>query len=566
MTSDLWQRLKPLFHAALDRDPAERAEFIEKACANDSELKFQLIALVRAEEQGTESFASPLVNLPGLLDKEPVRFHEGQVILDRFRIVRSIDKGGMGEVYEATDLQLGTIALKTIRQDIVSSRNVFERFRQEVQLARRVSGPQVCRIHELFLLPAADGDRPTAFLTMEFLDGVTLSRKLKNDGPMPWKEALTVALDICEGLRLIHDKGIIHRDLKSGNIMLCKHDGSTRTVVMDFGLAHDLSIDSSSGDTTATVVPLHTVAGVILGTPAYMAPEQFEPGRPVSPATDIYALGIILYELVTGIQPYSANTPIAAAIRRAQHLKPASSVQHAVPRHWDRIIDRCLEPEPEKRFQSAADVAKALRAGPANLANIRSDRPWVIRIAYVLIAASLSWSGFVWWQARQQYHPSPEALHWYDTGLSALREGNYTRATRSLDAALSRDPHFAMAHVRMAEAWSNLDFQSDAQRELLIRHACGGISPAARSHVSGCDPRKRYEELSKRNRALPPNSGPPALRSKAFGIRRPRHGLRARRRSEPCSAKLCSGGVTGRRQSRPLHAYCSTPKPSAPPA
>jgi len=467
MTSELWQRLKPLFHAALDRGPAERAEFIENACPNDPELKFQLIALVRAEEQGTESLASPLVNLPGLLDKEPVRFHEGQVILDRFRIVRSIDKGGMGEVYEATDLQLGTIALKTIRQDIVSSRNVFERFRQEVQLARRVSGPQVCRIHELFLLPAADGDRPTAFLTMEFLDGVTLSRKLKNDGPMPWKEALTVALDICEGLRLIHDKGIIHRDLKSGNIMLCKHDGSTRTVVMDFGLAHDLSIDSSSGDTTATVVPLHTVAGVILGTPAYMAPEQFEPGRPVSPATDIYALGIILYELVTGIHPYSANTPIGAAIRRAQHRKPASSIQRDVPRHLDHIIERCLEFEPEKRFQSAAEAAKALRAGPANLENLRRDRPWLLRAGYALAFALFAWSALLWWQERQQYHPGTEAQHWYDAGVAALREGDYTKATRSLETAVEREPKFAMGHARLAEAWIDLDFQNDAQREML---------------------------------------------------------------------------------------------------
>jgi hypothetical protein len=204
-----------------------------------------------------------------------------------------------------------------------------------------------------------------------------------------------------------------------------------------------------------------------MGTPAYMAPEQFE-GRPVSPATDIYALGIILYELITGIHPYSAGTPIAAAIRRAKHPKPASSVQRAIPRHWDRIIARCLEFEPDKRFQSATEVAKALRTGPANLANLKDDRPWVIWLAYVLMFVFASSSAFRWWQARQQYHPSAEALHWYDAGLAALREWNYTRATRSLDAALSQDPHFVMAHVRMAEAWYNLDFQSDAQREMLI--------------------------------------------------------------------------------------------------
>jgi Protein kinase domain len=467
MTPELWQRLKPLFHGALDRDPAERAAYIDVACAGDPELKLQLRALLQAEEQGTQSFDQPFGNLPNLLNDTTVRFHPDQVILDRFRIVRSIGTGGMGEVYEAVDLQLGTIALKTIRRDIASSKDVFERFRQEVQLARKVSGPQVCRIHELFLLPASGRQPATAFLTMEFLDGVTLARKLHDDGPLTRKEALPVALDICEGLRLIHEKGIVHRDLKSGNIMVCGKNGSIRTVVMDFGLAHDFSTYSASEDTTTPTEPPRTVVGAVIGTPAYMAPEQFE-GQPVSPATDIYALGIILYELVTGVHPYSADTPIAAAIRRAKPLKPASSVQHAVPRHWDRIIKCCLEPEPEKRFQSAAEVAKALSAGPANLANIRSDRPWVIWAAYILMVLLASRTGYLVWLARQQYHPSADAHYWYDKGLSALREGNYTRATRSLDEALSREPHYVMAHVRMAEAWSNLDFQSDAQREMLI--------------------------------------------------------------------------------------------------
>ena len=468
MTPELWQRLKPLFHAALDRDPAQRAQFIDDACADDPELKHHLNALVQAQEQETQSLDSPLLDLHNLLKDEPQRFHDGELILDRFRIVRSIDTGGMGEVYEAVDLQLGTIALKTIRQDIVSSRDVFERFRQEVQLARRVSGPQVCRIHELYLLPASGRQPATAFLTMEFLDGVTLTRKLRDEGPMVWKEALPVALEICEGLRLIHEQGIIHRDLKTGNIMICKQNGAMRAVLMDFGLAHDFSNYSRPQATTALPPPFHTMAGNIAGTPTSMAPEQFKPGSAVSPATDIYALGIILYQLVTGIHPYSADTPLAAAIRRAKHLKPASYIQRAVPRHLDHIIERCLEFEPEKRFQSAPEVAKALRTGPANLTNIRTDRPWVIWIAYVLMAGFLSWSAFLWWQVHQQYHPSAEAHYWYDKGLSALREGNYTGATRSLEEALSRDPNYVMAHVRMAEAWNDLDFQSDAQREMLI--------------------------------------------------------------------------------------------------
>lgn len=514
MTPELWQRLKPLFHAAVDRDPAERAEFIDEVCAEDPELKLQLNALVHAEEQGTEALGGPLVDLRSLVNNRAVGFHADQVILDRFRIVRSIGTGGMGEVYEAVDLQLGTIALKTIRQDIASSKNAFERFRHEVQLARRVSGPQVCRIHELFLLPASGRQPATSFLTMELLDGVTLTSKLRDDGPMAWKEALPLALEICEGLRLIHEKGIIHRDLKTGNIMVCKHNGSTRTVLMDFGLAHDFSTNSDSGDPTAAHAPFQTMAGAIMGTPAYMAPEQFE-GGPVSPATDIYALGIILYEMVTGIHPYSSNTPIAAAIRRAKHPMPASSIQRAIPRHWDRIIERCLEFEPEKRFQSAAEVSKALRAGPANLANLRDDQPWVIPVAYVLMVAFLSWSTFLWWQARQQYHPGTEALRWYDAGVAALGEGNNVKATRSLQQAIAQDNHFVMAHARLAEAWANLDFDGNAQRELLVATPGGReLQPIDRMYLEGIhaivtkDPSSQIRTYRQILDRLPPDKKP----------------------------------------------------------
>ena len=196
-------------------------------------------------------YDAPLAHLNGFLDDKSARFQPGELVLGRFRIIRPIGKGGMGEVYEAEDLQLGTIALKTIRHGIASSSDAFERFRQEVQLARRVSGPQVCRIHELYLLPASGRFEATAFLTMEYLDGITLYEKIQRDGPLPWKEALNITLEICEGLRLIHEKGIIHRDLKTGNIMLCKQAGATRIVLMDFGLARDFSADASKSDSSS---------------------------------------------------------------------------------------------------------------------------------------------------------------------------------------------------------------------------------------------------------------------------------------------------------------------------
>jgi tetratricopeptide (TPR) repeat protein len=468
MTPELWQRLKPLFHAALEEDTQNRAAFIDAACGRDLELKKQLVQLLEAEQQDTGSLDAPLAHLNGFMDNTGARFQSNELVLGRFRIIRPVGKGGMGEVYEAEDLQLGVVALKTIRHGIASSSDAFERFRQEVQLARRVSGPEVCRIHELYLLPASGKHEATAFLTMEYLDGITLYEKILRDGPLPWKEALNIALEICEGLRLIHEKGIIHRDLKTGNIMLCQQAGATRVVLMDFGLARDFSEDALKKESASTTDrPAKTRPQMIMGTPEYMAPEQFE-AKPVSPATDIYALGIILYELVTGLHPYAADTPVAAAIRRGRLPPPPSSLRARIPGQCDRVIARCLEYDPEKRFQSAKEVAKALRAGPANIENLKKDRPWVLWFASAIVLGLFAGSAFFFWQSRQYYRPNPEALRWYNAGVAALREGNNVKATRSLQEAVAQDNHFVMAHARLAEAWANLDFDGNAQRELLL--------------------------------------------------------------------------------------------------
>ncbi len=464
MTPELWQRLKPLFHAALERNAEERVAFVTSACNGDPELKAHLNKLLEAEARSTGSLAMPFVPVGDFSSADSTRFQDGETVLGRFRIVRLIGHGGMGEVYEAEDLQLGRIALKTIRREIALSPNAFGRFRQEVLLARKITGPQVCRIHELFLLPATDGHEATVFLTMEYLDGETLAARLAREGPILWKQALHIALDLCEGLRLIHAEGIIHRDLKSGNIMLCPHGKGIRTVLMDFGLAQDFE-STGSGSRDASVE--RRSAPRIVGTPEYMAPEQFEGGA-ISPATDIYALGIVFYEMITGVHPYSGPTPIAAAIRRARHPASPSTVAAKVPPQWDRVIECCLEYEPAQRFQSAEEVTDALRPGFANLRYLHKDRPWVFRALCALVLLAVGWSTYRLWQIRHYYHPSAEAQRWYNSGVASLREGNYVKATRSLQAALTEEPRFVMAHARLAEAWSNLDFQGSAQKEMLI--------------------------------------------------------------------------------------------------
>jgi len=355
MTPSLWQRIKPVYEAALKTPKDERAQFVSDVCGDDRELGKKLSALQKPTgSDETEPHYSPVTGLTNLVQIHAKPFSVGELLLGRFEILRHLGNGGMGDVYEAMDLELGRIALKTIRSDIISSQDMLSRFRKEVQLARRISDPHICRIHELFFIADEASGSSRAFLTMELLEGITLADKLCKFGPLSWTEAQKISIQICEGLQAIHREGIIHRDLKSRNIMLGSRNGETCAILMDFGLARELATLTSGTLTECTE------AGVIVGTPDYMAPEQFE-GKELSPATDIYSLGIVLYELVTGKHPFAASSPIGAAVSRGRRPRPASSLKKGLPGRCDVIIGKCLEFDPANRYQSAKEVADDLR-------------------------------------------------------------------------------------------------------------------------------------------------------------------------------------------------------------
>ena len=357
VTAAQWERLKPLFDEAIELPAAERAEFLVRLRAEDAEIAAQLGSLLD-QEGTTVTVNEPLVGLndflpQDFLHKEKHFFRDGEMIIERFRIVRFLGRGGMGEVYQAQDMQLGEVALKTLRPGVALGEDSMLRFRQEVQLARRVTSINVCRIHDLFQIPG-DRDRlPCSFLTMELLPGVTLAERIERDGPLPFAQAQSIALQLCAGLQAIHDAGVIHRDFKSRNIMLVPREDGLHAVVMDLGLARNTK-PSDAGDSGITMT------GAVLGTPEYMAPEQFQ-GPNVTQAADIYALGIVLYELVTGIRPFQAATPLGAAVMRAKRPASASSVRAGIPKRWDEVINRCLEFDASLRYQSANAVGEALR-------------------------------------------------------------------------------------------------------------------------------------------------------------------------------------------------------------
>ncbi|MBI2214109.1 MAG: protein kinase [Acidobacteria bacterium] len=291
-------------------------------------------------------------------------FRPDQTVADRYRIVRTIGRGGMGEVYEAEDLELGgRVALKTIRAEAAAQETLLWRFRREIQIARRVTHPNVCRLfdvsyHTIEIVGSEQLSTRLMCVSMELLDGETLAQKLSREGAMTPSESLPIARQLAEGLAAAHAAGVVHRDFKSANVMFTTRpsgesgEGTVRVVITDFGLAR--RSDSSEGDASLTD------SGVVVGTPAYMAPEQFE-GKDATSASDIYSFGVILYEMVTGRKPFDGATPISQAIQRmkASPRSPARFCEGLDPA-WESTILRCLESDPGARFATPQDVIAAL--------------------------------------------------------------------------------------------------------------------------------------------------------------------------------------------------------------
>jgi serine/threonine protein kinase len=469
MKPELWQRLKPLYLAAMERPADQRARFIVEACGNDEPLREELSALVNAGDERTTLDDVPIASRHAAPARACSSFAAGELVLGRFRIVRPLGSGGMGDVYEASDLELGRIALKTIRSDFADSPEIIARFKKEVQLARKVGDPHVCRVYELFVLHGAQSGAPSLFLTMEFLEGITLADKMRESGALPWRDAQSIGVEMCAGLHAIHQAGIIHRDLKSRNVMLANRNGVACAVLMDFGLAREFATAGSES------VSSLTASGGIAGTPAYMAPEQFE-GTKVSPATDVYALGIVLYELLTGKHPFAASTPVATALLKGRRPQPASSIQRGVPRHLDEVINKCLEYEAARRYQSAEDLSAALREQPLSARALIEQpravlRGWGALATLFGVMLLIAAGSMVWWRSHRYHPPSSEVQHWYEIGTAALRDGTYVKAIHALQVAVDNDKQFALGHARLADAWGELDFAARAREEMLLASA-----------------------------------------------------------------------------------------------
>ncbi len=292
----------------------------------------------------TETFSLPQLGLT-----------RGTVFAGRYEIIEELGRGGMGTVYRAEDKKIGEhVAIKLVNPEISSNRKIIERFRQELIIARKITHRSVCRMHDL---GEAGG---VHFITMEYVAGEDLKSLIKRIGQLPPAKALAIAGQVAEGLAEAHRLGVVHRDLKPGNIMI---DREGNAKIMDFGIARSLKTEAATG------------TGFIIGTPDYMSPEQAE-AKHVDGRSDIYSLGVILYEMVTGRVPFEGETPLSVAMKhKGERPKDPREWNPQLPSAISRLILRCLEKDKEKRFQTADELGLEIDAVKKGLPSAESAKP-----------------------------------------------------------------------------------------------------------------------------------------------------------------------------------------------
>lgn len=414
---------------------------IEDVRLQTPEFASELERLLQCHEAAAGFLDAP-ASLPASASM-PRALNAGDILADRFLIEQFLGAGGFGEVYLALDQELHRrIAIKTLRPEYAGDASFIARMKDEIVIAQTVSHPNLCRLYDFGSAPSG-----VQFLTMEWIAGPTLSSYIAQHGPVPESVALPMARQILSGLAALHAHRIVHRDLKSGNVMLAPECSGMRAVITDFGLAR---LHPPVGEDTLTLL---RTGGWAIGTPAYMAPELLR-GKAASIASDLHAIGVLLFELRTGRLPFEGASPLDIAMARLEWDAPRlRAVNSAAGVTWDRAVAACLHRDPAARPASAADVLAIIegRASPVSRRSIVLGGA-VTAAAAAAVAVSRILPG-----------PAPAlppaAARSMELGAMFLRDRNKQSLTSAVEefSKVTRDhPGHAPAFAGLAEAYSSL--------------------------------------------------------------------------------------------------------------
>jgi len=390
MTPERWQKIESLLHDALELAPAERAAFLDQACLSDVDLRCEVESLLASSDQADEFLKSPAFEDAAQLLADPKNNSMLGQRLGFYQILSQLGAGGMGEVYLAEDRRLGRkVALKVLPAFFTRNEERVQRFKQEARAASALNHPNVATIYEI-----GETDQ-TIYIAMEYVEGLTLAAKI-NERQLEAAQIIEIAAQVADALDAAHTRGTTHRDIKPENIMVSERGPAK---VLDFGLAK-IRAARSDAPTSEMAMMKKTAPGIVMGTVQYMSPEQAL-GKEVDHRTDIFSLGVVMYEMATGGLPFSGDTA-TETMGRITHAQPQaiSGLNHDVPGELERIIRKCLEKDRERRYQTARELlidlkdlkrdtdSRAVLAGAASRYKRRALRRWLaIAMALLILVA-----------------------------------------------------------------------------------------------------------------------------------------------------------------------------------
>ena len=397
MDGQRWQRIEQLYHEALGRPRGERGAFLDRACGGDHDLRVEVASLLDQSAEGV--LDRPVWQAVGGARYDV--FDDGMIgrTIAHFEIVDRLGEGGMGAVYKARDRHLDRdVALKVLLPETLANPDRRRRFVQEAKAASALNHPNIIHIYDI---DEAGGE---LYIAMEYVSGKTLDQAIARQG-LPLQEALGYAVPMVNALAKAHSAGIIHRDLKPSNVMIT---GDRNIKVLDFGLAKLMEDGANEAGST------RTVEGTVLGTAAYMSPEQAE-GKAVDARSDIFSFGALLYEMLTGKRAFGGESRMAtiSAVLRDEP-KPPSEIRAGVPRELERIIARCLRKDPGRRFQHMEDLRVALE----EVKEESEDGRWDVRGVPAVAGRAPRW---VWLAAALTVAGLSAGVLWRFTGLAGNR-------------------------------------------------------------------------------------------------------------------------------------------------